>query len=66
MLRRDTALIASVVETHLNKKVNGYGTNINRITQSRLWKGKHRHYDYEDNITMVLIIPYIASPPNLL
>ena len=36
--------------------------NVDGITQSQLWKGKHQHHDYEDNITMVLIIPYIASP----
>ena len=32
------------------------------MLQSRLWKGRHRHHDYEEYITIVLIIPYIASP----
>ena len=32
------------------------------VIQSQLWKGRYRPHDYEEYITTVLIIPYIASP----
>ena len=31
------------------------------ITQSHLWKGRHQHHDYEDNIMIVLTITKITQ-----
>ena len=61
MLWRVTALITSIIRTLLNKEIYNKSTNLNHITQSRLWKGRHQHHDYEDNIKIVLIMTKIGS-----
>ena len=59
---RAATLITSVIGTLLNKEMCSQSANLNGIIQSRLWRGRHQHHDYEDNITIVLTILKIAQP----
>ena len=54
MLWRVTALLQVLLNT--------FKQGHNGITQSQLWKGRHRHHDYEEYITIVLTILYITLP----
>ena len=50
----------SAIEILLNKICN-QSTNLNGITQSRLWKGRHHYHECEECILIILKFP---SPSN--